>query len=77
MHLDLEVVNQFVLVAVGLFGVVLYFALLYAGFIEFMSRISTTKGNKSHSRNRRTSRGLRAPKVSGDEARLSGKRVTR
>jgi hypothetical protein len=66
MHLDLETVNQGVLVAVGLFGVVLYFALLYAGFIEFMSGISKTKGNKCRSRNRAQSRRLRGPKVSGD-----------
>jgi len=66
MPLDSEAVNQFVLVVIGLFGVLLYFGLLYAGFIEFMSRISKTRGNRIRSRNRVTSRRLRGPKVSGD-----------
>lgn len=66
MHLDSEAVNRFVLVTIGLFAVLLYFGLLYAGFIEFMSRISKAKSGKSRSRNRAASRRWRAPKVSGD-----------
>jgi hypothetical protein len=77
MPLDAEAANQFVLVAIGLFGAVLYFGLLYAGFIEFMSRISKTKGNKSRSRNRAMSRRLPGPNVSGNSAELSGKRARR
>jgi hypothetical protein len=49
MHLDWEAANQFVLIAIGLFGVVLYLAVLYAGLIELISRISKTKGNKKRS----------------------------
>ena len=66
MRLDWEAANQFVLVAIGLFGVVLYCGLLYAGFCEFISRISKTKGNKKRSQNRIIARRLRAPKVAGD-----------
>jgi Na+/H+ antiporter NhaD/arsenite permease-like protein len=66
MHWDWEAANQFVLVVIGLFGVVLYFGLLYAGVLEFISRISKTKVNKKHSQNRHIARRLRAPKVSGD-----------
>jgi hypothetical protein len=77
MRLDSEAVNQFVLVAIGMFGVVLYCGLLYAGLIEFRSRISKTKGNKSCSRNRHKSRRLRGPNVSEDSAGLSGKRAPR
>jgi uncharacterized PurR-regulated membrane protein YhhQ (DUF165 family) len=66
MHVDLEAANQFVLIAIGLFGFVLYFGVLYAGFTVFISRISQAKGNKKSSRNRAGSRRLRAPKASGD-----------
>jgi hypothetical protein len=66
MHWNLEAANQFVLIAIGVFGVVLYFGLLYAGFMEFISRSSKTKGNRRRLRNRAISRRLRAPKVSGD-----------
>jgi len=55
--------NRCVLVAIGLFGVLLYCGLLYAGFIEFRSRISKNGSNKKRSRNRITARRLRHPKV--------------
>jgi hypothetical protein len=64
MHLNWEAANQFVLIAIGLFGLVLYFGLLYAGFTEFISRVSKTKGNKIRSRNRSMPRRLRARKIS-------------
>jgi hypothetical protein len=65
MHLDLEALNRYVLVAIGLFGIFLYIGMLYAGFIEFRSRWSKGKGNKE-ARNRVASRRVRNPKVSGD-----------
>jgi hypothetical protein len=57
MHLDLEALNRYVLIAIGLFAAFLYIGLLYAGFIEFMARISK-KGshNKKRSRNGRGAR---------------------
>ena len=33
MHLDFEVLNRYVLVVIGAFGIVLYLGSLYAGFI--------------------------------------------
>jgi hypothetical protein len=60
-----EAWNRHLLVAIGLFGLVLYIGLLYAGFIEFRSRISKSSKNKNRSRNRALPRRLRNPKVSG------------
>jgi len=60
-----EAWNRCVLAAIGLFGVLLYCGLLYAGFIELRSRISKNNSNKKRSRNRITTRRLRNPKVSG------------
>jgi hypothetical protein len=51
--------------AIGLFGALLYVGLIYAGFVEFMSRIAKRGKNKKRSRNRVTARRLRNPKVSG------------
>jgi len=50
---NLEALNGYVLIAIGLFGVLLYIGLLYAGLVEFIGRISK-KG--SHKRGRRNSR---------------------
>jgi hypothetical protein len=63
MHLDWEAANQFVLVSIGLFGVVFYFALLHAGFMEFVSRVSKLRGSKARSRKRVPSHRPRATKV--------------
>jgi len=60
-----EAWNRYVLVAIGLFGVLMYFGLLYAGFTEFRSRISKSSSNKRRSRSRVTARRLRNPKLSG------------
>jgi hypothetical protein len=60
MHWDLEALNRYVLMAIGLFAAFLYFGLLYAGFVEFVTRISK-KGshNKKRSGNGCAARGLR------------------
>ena len=63
--MNYEAWNRYVLVAIGLFGMLLYIGLLYAGFTEFWSRISKNNSNKKRSRNRITTRRLRNPKVSG------------
>jgi hypothetical protein len=60
-----EAWNRYVLVAIGLFGVLLYVGLLCAGFIEFKSRFSKTTKNKNRSRNGTAFRRLRNPKASG------------
>ena len=64
-YLDLEALNRYVLAAIGVFAIILYFGCLYAGLIEFRSRTSRNNGNKKRSPNRVT-RKLRNPKVSGD-----------
>ena len=53
--------NRYVLVAIGLFGVLLYIGLLYAGFTELRSRISKNNSNEKRFRNRVRSRKLRNP----------------
>jgi hypothetical protein len=60
-----EAWNRYVLVAVGVFGALMYIGLLYAGFIEFRSRVSKSNKNPNRSRNRVGSRRLRNPKPSG------------
>ena len=66
MHPDWEALNRYVLAAIGLFGILLYIGLLYAGFIEFRSRWSKGNGNKGNARNRAATRRLRNPRASGD-----------
>ena len=66
MHLDFEALNRYVLAAIGLFAVLVYFGLLYAGFLEFRSRISRSNRYKKGFRNRVSARRLRNPKVSAD-----------
>ena len=61
----MEALNGYVLVAVGVFGVVMYVGLLYVGFIEFKSRLSKESKNRNRRRNGMASRKLRNPKVSG------------
>jgi len=58
-----EAWNGYVLVAIGLFGMVFYMSLLYAGITEFRSRVSKSNSHKKRSRNRVTSGKLRNPKV--------------
>lgn len=64
MHVDSEAANRFVLIAIGLFGIVLYLGLLCAGISRFVSGVPRAKGNKKRSPNRPGSRRLRARKVS-------------
>ena len=40
MYMDPEALNRYVLMAIGLFAVLLYVALLYAGLTEYRARIS-------------------------------------
>ena len=63
--MNYEAWNQYVLMSIGLFGALLYIGLIYAGFVEFMSRIAKRGKNKKRSRNRVTARRLRNPKTSG------------
>jgi hypothetical protein len=60
-----EAWNRYVLLAIGVFGALMYIGLLYAGFIEFKSRLSKSGKNVNRSRNRVASRRLRNPKASG------------
>lgn len=63
--MNYEAWNRYVLVAIGVFGGLMYIGLLYAGFIEFRSRLSKSSKNLNRSRNRVASRKLRNPKPSG------------
>jgi hypothetical protein len=60
-----EVWNRYVLVAIGLFGVLLYCGLVYAGFIEFRTRISKSSGQKKRPRKKLLAQRTRDPKISG------------
>ena len=55
-----EVWNRCVLIAIGLFAALFYFAVLYVGFAELMSRLSKSGKNKKRLRNRVTARTLRS-----------------
>ena len=63
--MNYEAWNRYVLMAIGVFAVLLYFGLIYAGFAEFMSRISKSGKNKKRSRSRVSAPRLRNPKVPG------------
>lgn len=63
--MNYEAWNRYVLMAIGLFAVLLYIGLIYAGATELMSRISKSKGNRKRSKNRVIAHTLRAPKASG------------
>ena len=65
MQVNYEAWNQYVLMGIGLFAVLLYVGLLYAGFAEFMSRVSKRSKNKKRPRSRVPARRLRNPKVPG------------
>ena len=60
--MNYQELNRYVLVAIALFAVLLYIALVYAGFAEFMARISKRGNRKKRSRNRGATRGLRSAK---------------
>lgn len=61
--MNYEAWNHYVLMAIGLFAVLLYIGLIYAGFAELMSRISKSNGNRKRSKNRVMA--VRGPKASG------------
>ena len=63
--MNYEAWNRYVLMAIGLFAVILYIGLIYAGFAELMSRISKSERNRKRSTNRVMARTLRGPKASG------------
>ena len=63
--MNYEAWNRYVLVAIGLFAVLLYVGLIYAGFAEFMSRMSKSGKHKKRSRSRVSAPRLRNPKVPG------------
>ena len=50
--MNYEAWNGYVLMAIGLFAVLLYVGLIYAGFAECMSRISKSSKSKKRSRSR-------------------------
>jgi hypothetical protein len=52
-----EELNRYVLVAIALFAVLLYGALVYAGLAEFMARVSKRGNRKKRSRNRGATHG--------------------
>lgn len=56
--------NQYVSVAIGLFGALLYIALLYAGLAQFKPRMFKDKRARKRLRNQATTRSLRNPKGS-------------
>jgi len=56
-----EAWNRYVLVAIGVFGALMYVGLLYAGFIEFRARFS--RSSKNRNRKRDPSRRLRNQKL--------------
>ena len=63
--MNYEAWDRYILMAIGLFAVLLYIGLIYAGFVEFMSRISKSGKDKKHSRGRVSAPRLRNPKVRG------------
>jgi hypothetical protein len=60
-----EAWNRYVLMAIGLFAAFLYMGLVYAGFAEFMSRISKSSKGKKRSRSRVSAPRLRNPRIPG------------
>ena len=65
MQMNYDAWNRYVLIAIGVFASLLYIGLIYAGFAEFMSRISKRGKNKKRSRSRVSVPRLRNPKVPG------------
>jgi len=61
---DYETLNRYVLIAIGLFAVLLYIGLVCAGFAEFIAGIPKRASRKKRTRNRRETRGLRNAKRS-------------
>jgi Na+-transporting methylmalonyl-CoA/oxaloacetate decarboxylase gamma subunit len=47
---NLEALNRYVLVIIGLFAVLLYLVMVVAGFSELISRMSKAKGQRKRSK---------------------------
>jgi hypothetical protein len=47
---NLEALNRYVLVIIGLFAVLLYLVMAIAGFSELISRMPKAKGQRKHSK---------------------------
>jgi hypothetical protein len=47
---NLEALNRYVLVAIGLFGAAMYIVMVYAGLSEFVSRLPKPKKSRKRSR---------------------------
>jgi len=60
--LHYEDLNRYVKIAISLFAVSLYIAMVYAGFAEFMARVSKRGERKKRSRSRGAVRSLRNEK---------------
>lgn len=63
--MNYEAWNRYVLMAIGVFAVLLYIGLIYAGAAGLMSRISKSKTKRKRSSHRVMARTLRGPKASG------------
>jgi len=61
---DYEALNQYVLITIALFAVLLVIGLVYASFAQLIACISKKVHRKKRSRNRRETRGLRNAKRS-------------
>lgn len=48
--MNLEALNRYVLVIIGLFAVLLYLVMVVAGFSELISRMPKAKGQRKRSR---------------------------
>ena len=48
--MNLEALNRYVLVIIGLFAVLLYLVMVVAGFSELMSRMPKAKGRRKRSK---------------------------
>lgn len=62
--MNLVLVNRYVLMAVGLFALLLYFALVYAGFADFSARLSESGSRRKASRRQKAGRGVRKEEMS-------------
>ncbi len=60
--MNYEMLNRYVLMAIALFAALLYVGLLWAGFTEFMARISKKGNQKKRLRKGGATRGLRNAK---------------
>jgi len=60
---ELRGMESYVLIAIGVFAVLLYLGLMYAGVAEFVSRLTKSGKTRRRSRNRVAARRLRNGKV--------------